>query len=264
MHQVERVRVLETATLQRHWLLHDVLPSILENLQLRLNQCLGMLSQQQQAKTDALPLSSGQNESIKGLLTLNGPYITKAELQVRLPNYHQDTPVKIKITAPIFLEQAQQGANYIALAAERMQQTTDASAKLQTPALKEAAVELFEDVCQYVQRALSAFEYPGEASLFPCKVCHPKYFEPPLSEDLVIEFCIHEIHVVCNIYALEFKPGKPTDVHQVVLYKDKHAQVMDQSHTRTQSPMLTDLKMLLQSVREVCQSYRQMLLEIDA
>lgn len=32
----------------------------------------------------------------------------------------------------------------------------------------------------------------------------------------MIEFCIHEIHVVCNVYALEFKPGKPTEGHQIV------------------------------------------------
>lgn len=83
---------------------------------------------------------------------------------------------------------------------------------------------------QYVDRALHAFDYPSEASLFPYKVCHPKvkcsqhsgtyivskliivceqkYFSPPLKQDLVIEFCVHDVFIACNAYALDYAFSK--------------------------------------------------------
>lgn len=33
-------------------------------------------------------------------------------------------------------------------------------------------------------------------------------FNPPLREDLVVEFYIKDVHVVCNAIALEFRQGK--------------------------------------------------------
>ncbi|KAG1107406.1 hypothetical protein G6F42_016375 [Rhizopus arrhizus] len=125
-------------------------------------------------ETETNYISSGankrdRNETIKGFITLTGSHITKAELQIKLANYHQDSPIKATITntVPYFLEQAQQAINYISLAMNRVEAFT-------MPSYKQATIELLEDMYQYVDRALHAFDYPNEALLFPYKVCHPK------------------------------------------------------------------------------------------
>ena len=46
-------------------------------------------------------------------------------------------------------------------------------------------------------------------------------------------------------------------------YKDKTAWIVDQSRTQTQSPMLTELKESFRSIREICQTYRHMLLQTN-
>ncbi|KAI8381183.1 uncharacterized protein BYT42DRAFT_565610 [Radiomyces spectabilis] len=129
---------------------------------------------------------------------LSGDYINKGELQIKLPNYHADTPIKATIagSTPYFLEQVQQANNYLALARKQ----TEA---LEAPFAKQSIIALLDDVCQFVDRAQHAFDYPNEASLFPYKVCQPKFFNPPLKQDLVIEFCLNDVYVVCNVYALD-------------------------------------------------------------
>ncbi|KAI7859854.1 Rogdi leucine zipper containing protein-domain-containing protein [Circinella umbellata] len=243
--------------LQEQWLLHEIMPTVLERLKSQLETSLNILSKQN--KSDSLPLSSTKNESLKGYISLNGPYITKAELTVRLAN-HQDTQSKAMITPtyPYFLEQIQQGTNYMILAAECVMSIK--------PSLltKQTMVELLETVRQYTDRAQLAFEYPNETELFPYKVCHPKHFTPPLKEDLVIEFCVQDIYIVCSTYGIKFAGHHYTDSHaSSVTYKDKTAWIVDQSRTQTQSPMLTELKGSFRSIREICQTYRHMLLQTN-
>lgn len=47
-------------------------------------------------------------------------------------------------------------------------------------------------------------------------------------------------------------------------YKDKLTEIIDEAKTQTQSPMLTQLKSLLNSTRIYCQTYKRMLLQIQA
>ncbi|KAI7902652.1 RAVE subunit 2/Rogdi [Cokeromyces recurvatus] len=185
----------ETAVKQRDWLLHDIIPHMLEKLKAQLEKSHTLLTSQ--TKTDSLPLT--QNDTLKGFITFAGFYITKAELQIKLTNYHPDSPIKATITneAPYFLEQTQQATNYILLALDRIKTFTVSSYKQET-------IEFLEDMYQSIEYALHAFNYPNEASLFPYKVCHPKFFNPPLKQDLIIEFCIQDIFIACNIYALDY------------------------------------------------------------
>ncbi|KAL0082374.1 RAVE subunit 2/Rogdi [Phycomyces blakesleeanus] len=249
----------ETAICQREWLLHDIMPPMLHRLREHLETSLSILSKQ--TKMDSLPLTTSKNDSIKGLITLSGTHINTAELQIKLTP-HQETAVKATIeeTAPYFLEQAQQGRNYIGLATKRVRTMSE-------PLTKQAAVELLDDLCKLIDRARSSFEYPSEAALFPYKVCHPKYFSPPLKQDLVIEFFIQDVFIVCNVYCLDYNTTRgnkfSSDSPVFVTYKDKNATVVDQAKTKTQSPMLTELKASLQSIRGLCQIYKQMLLQIE-
>ncbi|KAI8366853.1 Rogdi leucine zipper containing protein-domain-containing protein [Blakeslea trispora] len=234
---------------QKEWLLKDKIPPLLEKLQLR--------------------LSFYRDETIKGVITVAGSYITKAELNIKFNNY-QESVVKASIsdTVPYFLEQAQQATNYLMLAIQRMN-------TFKMSSCKQTAIELLEDVYHLVDRALHAFDYPSEASLFPYKVCHPKltivyqkFFNPPLKQDLVVEFCIHNVFLICHVYALDYnflKHGlKPGSDHPCVTYKDKPVMIIEEFKTQTQSPTLTELRSSLKLMLEWCLTYKQMLIQVAA
>ncbi|KAI9485582.1 MAG: RAVE subunit 2/Rogdi [Benjaminiella poitrasii] len=234
---------------QKEWLLHDIIPPMLENLKIQLEYAFQTL----------------RNDSIKGFITLTGSYITKAELQIKFANYHPDSPIKATITnsVPYFLEQAQQATNYISLALNRID-------TFMMPSYKQATIEFLEDMYQNIEHVLHAFIYPNEASLFPYKVCHPKFFNPPLKQDLVIEFCIQDVFIVCNVFALDYnflkhgaKAG-PDNQHSFVTYKDKPVMILGEIKAQTQSPTLTDLRGSLKLILEWCQTYKQMLLQVEA
>lgn len=193
----------DTAVRQRDWLLEDIIPTMLNKSLKELEKSVELLTNS--SKIDSLPLT--QNETIKGFLTLNGTCINKAELIIKLP--HQETAIKASIvgSVPYFLEQLQQTNNYLLLASDRVK-------SFKTPTNQQSTVGLLEDLYGYVNRALHALDYPNEASLFPYKVCHPKFFTPPLKQDTAIEFCIQDVFVTCNLYALDYqvKPNKTDSV----------------------------------------------------
>ncbi|KAI9318044.1 RAVE subunit 2/Rogdi [Dichotomocladium elegans] len=266
-----------TAIQQEQWLLESVIPLTFNRLKSELENGLAVLSKHTR-KADSLPLSSTQNEALKGFIALEGAYITKAELSIRLANERQ---IKTTITSsmPYFLEQIQQGANYLKLAAERMSFFMENNDEMQKKVTKRDTIELLEDLCQYVDRTELAFVYPNPADLFPYKICHPKHFMPPLRDDVVIEFCVHDVYLVCKIFSLDFRGGKSnsaaataaavnnphnTDSPSCVTYKDKTAWIVDQCRTQTQSPMLTEIKACLRSIRSICQKYSQMLLQAES
>ncbi|KAI9277408.1 Rogdi leucine zipper containing protein-domain-containing protein [Sporodiniella umbellata] len=239
-----------TAMKERDWLLEDVIPDILYQSLDELVQSERWLTDAD--KVDSLPLT--QNEAIKGLLVLNGWYINKAELSIY--SVHQEGIFKTSIVpkTPYFLEQLQQTHHYIQLAIHLLR-------GFKKPVSKACIVELLEDVHNYVNRALHALDYPNPASLFPYKVCHPKCFVPPLKQDTVIEFCIQDVFITCNLYALDFTKHNKQD-HTMVTYQDKQATVLHHVKTQTQSPTLTELKGSIQRVLELCQTHKQMLLQI--
>ncbi|KAI8344045.1 hypothetical protein BC941DRAFT_3222 [Chlamydoabsidia padenii] len=121
-----------------------------------------------------------------------------------------------------------------------------------------------------MDRALHAFDYPNESMLFPGKVCHSNLFCPPLKQDLVVEFCINSVYIVCNVFAIDINQHRTMKLnidrqqHHHVTYKDKLTEIMDEARTQTQSPMLTELRSSLTLIRDICQTHKRMLLQVQA
>ncbi|KAI8099596.1 RAVE subunit 2/Rogdi [Halteromyces radiatus] len=227
--------IVSVAEKERNWLL-EILPGVLIKLKHHLDKSYSLLSTVN--KADALPLSTTQNETIKGYINLSGCHLNKAEIQVRLANYHAE-PIKATIlpSSPYFLEQVQQCKNYIILANKHIQECHE-------PLSKPKAVAFLDAMCQLMDHALHALDYPNESMLFPGKVCHTNLFNPPLKNDLVIEFFINGVFIVCNVLAITHHSRNmklDRQQHQYVTYKDKVTEILDEARTQTQSPMLTDL-----------------------
>ncbi|ORE22541.1 hypothetical protein BCV71DRAFT_288008 [Rhizopus microsporus] len=243
-----------SALKQREWLLYDVIPMMLDRFLHELKHSQDLITGQ--SKADSLPLS--HNDTIKGFLSLHGFYINKAELSIKLPHQEAQMKASIVASAPYFLEQLQRAHNYLSLAIDQVE-------GFSKPSDNQVTIELLEDLYKYVNHALHAFDYPNEASLFPYKVCHPKFFQPPLKQDTVIEFCVQDVFIACNIYTLDYSHTKHNNKldknNSIVTYKDKQVLIVDQIKTQTQSAMLTELKRSLKLMLELCQTHKQMLLQ---
>ncbi|CEG73950.1 hypothetical protein RMATCC62417_09234 [Rhizopus microsporus] len=235
-----------SALKQREWLLYDVIPMMLDRFLYELKHSRDLITGQ--TKADSLPLT--HNDTIKGFLSLHGFYINKAELSIKLPHQEAQMKTGIVASAPYFLEQLQRAHNYLSLAIDQVE-------GFSKPSDSQVTIELLEDLYKYVDHALHAFDYPNEASLFPYKVCHPK--------DIVIEFCVQDVFIACNIYTLDYSHTKHSNKldknSSIVTYKDKQVLIVDQIKTQTQSAMLTELKRSLKLMLELCQTHKQMLLQ---
>ncbi|CEI93215.1 hypothetical protein RMCBS344292_07454 [Rhizopus microsporus] len=239
-----------SALKQREWLLYDVIPMMLDRFLHELKHSRDLITGQ--TKADSLPLS--HNDTIKGFLSLHGFYINKAELSIKLPHQEAQMKASIVASAPYFLEQLQRAHNYLSLAIDQVE-------GFSKPSDNQVTIELLEDLYKYVNHALHAFDYPNEASLFPYK-----FFQPPLKQDTVIEFCVQDVFIACNIYTLDYSHTKHNNKldknNSIVTYKDKQVLIVDQIKTQTQSAMLTELKRSLKLMLELCQTHKQMLLQV--
>ncbi|RUS32002.1 hypothetical protein BC938DRAFT_476512 [Jimgerdemannia flammicorona] len=228
------LEMFEGADAELAWLLTVDLPPTLANICTELTVSFEGIPFKQSnmhdpnTKPGTLALSSVNNDSLKGYITINGSQIVKgvrfqlclylgmtppinynivilSELTIKLPNYNRGNPFKTNLVAskPYPLDQAQHAKNYTLLALKALESYTQ-------PYSKQDAVEATDILLKYVNWARSALTHASVEKLFPYKVCDSSLFTPELPDDLVVEFFISDAFVVCSISALQYHASMPT------------------------------------------------------
>ncbi|KAF9978255.1 hypothetical protein BGZ73_003062 [Actinomortierella ambigua] len=72
-----------------------------------------------------------------------------------------------------------------------------------------AVQTLLQHLQRHLRGAIENLARPSREKLYPFRVCDPKIFTPPLSEDFVLEFYIRDAKVVCAAYALQLSSPPP-------------------------------------------------------
>ncbi|RUS32003.1 hypothetical protein BC938DRAFT_476512 [Jimgerdemannia flammicorona] len=259
-------REMKSLDAELAWLLTVDLPPTLANICTELTRCVKASAsgaQDPNTKPGTLALSSVNNDSLKGYITINGSQIVKGELTIKLPNYNRGNPFKTNLVAskPYPLDQAQHAKNYTLLALKALESYTQ-------PYSKQDAVEATDILLKYVNWARSALTHASVEKLFPYKVCDSSLFTPELPDDLVVEFFISDAFVVCSISALQYHASMPTTsavakllggpkpVNKVVKYKDKYVVIVDEIVIDSKSPTLVDMLAALKSVEDACRQFR--------
>ncbi|RUS19304.1 hypothetical protein BC937DRAFT_87701 [Endogone sp. FLAS-F59071] len=123
---------------------------------------------------------------------------------------------------------------------------------------------------KYVNQARSELNHASEEKLFPLKARDNKLFNPELPEDLIVEFFISEIFVICKVSALQYHAnvpiasavakfsllGGPKPANKMVKYKGQNAVVIDEVKVDSKSPVLVDMLAALKSVEDACRQFR--------
>ncbi|CAG8579764.1 2111_t:CDS:2, partial [Acaulospora colombiana] len=117
------------------WLLVSQLPHALYDLKKGLKKCEAIMKSPEHDDslgTNVLIIFElCSNDSLKGYVTLDGSDIIKGELQVKFPNYNRGNLVKLTIHSknPYFIEQLVDAQNYITLALNALECSSQACTK---------------------------------------------------------------------------------------------------------------------------------------
>lgn len=105
------------------WLIEAYFPSRIEKLKPLIKTAIASCSMPATSPQMAVPsnvfpgatlaLTSSTYEEIRGFVTVNGHEITKAEIQVRLPNWNKGMPHRLVSSKPIALYQVVSCRNYL-------------------------------------------------------------------------------------------------------------------------------------------------------
>ncbi|KAG9288929.1 hypothetical protein G9A89_019551 [Geosiphon pyriformis] len=265
--QTSLIKELETQERELQWLLNSQLPNAILELKRGLRKCEALINSQEHEfiGTTTLAVSSNNNDTLKGFVTLNRSAILKGELQLKLPNYNRGNLLKVQINAlkPYFVEQLVDAQNYFTMA-------LDALDSLNEPYSKQSITEILESALKYITNSRNVLSSANEDRNFPYKICDPQMFNPPLADDFIIEFFVEGAEIVTSVYALQYQiPATPTpklvqlggilsskQPAKVCKYKDKQAIILDQISVRSLDPRLEEIVEGLRKTERECLAWR--------
>ncbi|CAG8481790.1 8246_t:CDS:10 [Acaulospora morrowiae] len=247
------------------WLLVSQLPNAFYDLKKGLKKCETIMKSPEHDDslgTSTLVISSNNSDSLKGYITLDGSDIIKGELQVKFPNYNRGNLIKLTIHSkkPYFIEQLVDAQNYITLALNALECSSQACAK-------ESASELLGNVLEYISHSRSALNYVSQEKLFPYKICDPQMFSSNLPEDLVVQFHVEGSYIVNSVYALQFHSSLPQQKNGGILgthkqpskvcqYKDKYVSILGEVSVKSPDPKLAEVMESLKKLERDCLAWK--------
>ncbi|KAI9143045.1 Rogdi leucine zipper containing protein-domain-containing protein [Paraphysoderma sedebokerense] len=181
------------------WLLQTHFPSLLAELAINLEESLLAVSASDHPVSTAagqnLVISSTNSDSLKGVVSIDGTQIIRADFQIKLPHLNRGHVLKLSVNhqKPIILEQVQTARNYITAALESLQGYLP-------PYTKRSFDELCDKLDHSLRHAANTLHDVEETKLFPFKIIHPSHFSADLPEDLIIQFHISNGNLVTTIF----------------------------------------------------------------
>ncbi|CAG8635013.1 3789_t:CDS:10, partial [Ambispora leptoticha] len=248
---------LDTLTRETEWLLNSQIPNVVLDLKrgLKVNNPdnTNKNLDSEFSGNSTLAISSNNNDSLKGYVTLNGSEIIKGELQIKLHNYNRGNLIKFSISPlkPFFVEQIGDAQNYIKVALDTLDSTHEPFTKL-------SAIEMFETTLKYITNSRNAFININEEKNFPYKTCDAQMFDSSLPEGIAIDFRIEGFEIVTSVYAFQFQAGATTtptttklvqlggilgthkQPHKLCKYKDKLTTILDEIMVKSLDPRLEE------------------------
>ncbi|KAJ1963608.1 hypothetical protein IWQ62_003165, partial [Dispira parvispora] len=196
-------RELETLLSERQWLLDRQLPTVLQEITLQIRMALLAMgdtledrSTEKSSGGSTLAISSPNQDSVKGFVSIFGKHITKADVQICLPRQYKIHPVHAKIqphTSPVLLAQVQDITNYLHLIVELIEDFPTSLSVYQA----QTGLSDLEDL---LQRTRECF-YPDSGRQDFRFLVHRLL--PALPENLGVEFFISGENFVTQVSLLK-------------------------------------------------------------
>ncbi|KAI5961323.1 RAV2 [Candida theae] len=220
-----------------HWLVSSVIlpefPQIIEALTICSNLLMFNSPQQpdpsskiQKGPPIKLPVSSGTQDNLKGIIVRDGAFITEFTVAVR-DHYLNKVFHKLKLKKPVLLEQiinANSAIDASIMLINQLSEFTDVKV-LDHDATHKKLIDEFQRLLSSIQTAKTNLQLPTDPGLvFPEKVTNGQVFEPELPNTIPIDFYLNQAEICVDLKSLSRvmeKPWGDIDPHTGQSYVDK-------------------------------------------
>lgn len=210
----------ENAEIELHWFISSIIspefPQIIETLQICSNLILYNSPQHpdsekliERGPPIILPLSSNKLETLKGIMTRDGAYITQLQVTIK-DHYFNKVIQRLKIKQPVLLPQIITAKKAIDDAIELIRNATswiDSECKDDNHT---QLIRIFNDLLVQIQIAKTSLQLPTDPKLvFPINVIPPDTFEPELTKQIAVDLYINQAELCLDLKHLNCIHEKP-------------------------------------------------------
>ncbi|CCG25323.1 Ste23 protein [Candida orthopsilosis Co 90-125] len=205
-----------------HWLVSSVIlpefPQIIEALTICSNMLMFNSPQQpdpsnkiQKGPAIKLPVSSGTQDNLKGIIVRDGAFITEFTVSVK-DHYLNKVFHKLKLKKPVLLEQvvnANSAIDAAIMLINQLSEFTDVE-ELDHDATHKKLIDVFQRLLSSIQTAKTNLQLPTDPALvFPERVTRGQTFEPELPDTIPIDFYLNQAEICVDIKSLSRVTEKP-------------------------------------------------------
>lgn len=238
----------ETIQAERTWLFTHIFPAALVPIREGLQECAELLQNAQMT----LPLSSRENESLKGIMTRQGSNIIKGDILIKMNR------VKLRLTMPsgytMHLQQIEDVKSLVHYSTE----------SLRHDLYEDTARRIVQDVFQNLRQASNVL-CKQPTSVFPLNSIDPDSFRPEIPERVALDLYIQEASLVAEIRTLQprgaenlfnaLKRAHLGEMGGFVRYRGEDVKVVEHVRVESQDPALvavtTKLSALIHAVEQI-------------
>ncbi|KAI8817098.1 RAVE subunit 2/Rogdi [Fimicolochytrium jonesii] len=216
-----------------------------------------------------LAITAASTDLVKGLLTLDGAFITKGDLTLKLPHHNHGDAVRVTINSarPILLRQISSARNHLLASLDIILQLADAGHGRRDKLLRSPLRRVRENM----KSAKAELCRVDDADIFPAKKGDAKAFAPDLPDDLVIDLHVIQSNVVVSVHALHYPQSAiPLQFQSKILgkfksaklatYEGKQVEILDTVIVEATAPRLATLVSSIDTVEALC---NQLMLKLN-
>ncbi|KAI9595565.1 Rogdi leucine zipper containing protein-domain-containing protein [Syncephalis fuscata] len=258
---------LEDLNAETDWLLNTEFDTLSMELK---SECQDRVPFDSQGET--LVLSTPNSENLKGFVRLKGSEIGKGDIAAILSSVDRGQPIR---TAFLQISLIPYSGNVYVMIATIHQQATLLEAlikKLSCPKSLEEGKKIMYTLIKQIDHVLVAFN-PSPDLMFPKRPHHTESFDPPLSEQLAMEFYLDNTELVAVVRALKYHDTPPTRYRSLIYgwvepppvypWNGRLVEVVETIQVHSPVPSLTNLWNSLRSIRTLCGAYREKITAIE-
>lgn len=236
---------------EQAWLFEHIFPRALIPIREGLKECSDLL----QNPHMTLPLSSRENEQLKGILTRSGTSLTKGDLLIKLNS------IRMRLTLArgqtIHLQQVEDVNSLVHYSLE----------SLAHELYPDTASRIIADVVNNLTQASNALAKQPSTNTFPMRCVDTDAFRPEVPDSLALDLYIQDASLVAEIRTLQPRAAenlltalRRTSHHATggfVRYKGADVKVVEHVRVESQDPALIAVSTKLSALKHAVQQIQK-------
>lgn len=234
---------LQAIEAERAWLYKNVLPRILGPIREGLTECSNLLHN----ANITLPISSREDESVKGIMTRQGAQLVKGELLLKVRR------LKLRLRVPygkqVHLQQIEDVSTLVHYSME----------SLEHDLYQDTAKRVVADVLLNLNQAIGALTDHNGTNVFPLRAIDSDAFNPPLPPNIALDLYIRDASLVLELRVLQPRASEnfltglrrlnALETGGFVRFRGDDVKILDQVRVESQDPALIAISAKLMALK---------------